>query len=93
MVTVDQEARVLYKDALDAPNLQCMYLDRSLRDHTLLQAICRTNRPAPGKSHCLIVDYLGIFDDVAQALASRPPENERADPCTTGVNRGSSSHR
>lgn len=53
----------------DAPNLQCMYLDRSLRDHTLLQAICRTNRPAPSKSHGLIVDYLGIFDDVAQALA------------------------
>lgn len=52
----------------DAPNLQCMYLDRSLRDHNLLQAICRTNRPAPGKSHGLIVDYLGIFDDVAQAL-------------------------
>lgn len=53
----------------DAPNLQCMYLDRSLRDHTLLQAICRTNRPAPQKTHGLIVDYLGIFDDVAQALA------------------------
>lgn len=53
----------------DAPNLQCMYLDRSLRDHNLLQAICRTNRVAPGKSHGLIVDYLGLFDDVAQALA------------------------
>lgn len=52
----------------DAPNLQCMYLDKPLRDHTLLQAICRTNRPAPGKTHGLIVDYLGIFDDVAQAL-------------------------
>jgi len=53
----------------DAPNLQCMYLDKPLRDHTLLQAICRTNRPAPGKTHGLIVDYLGIFDDVATALA------------------------
>lgn len=53
----------------DAPNLKCMYLDRSLRDHNLLQAICRTNRPAPNKTHGLIVDYLGIFDDVAQALA------------------------
>lgn len=52
----------------DAPNLQCMYLDKPLRDHTLLQAICRTNRPAPNKSHGLIVDYLGVFDDVAQAL-------------------------
>jgi type I restriction enzyme R subunit len=53
----------------DAPNLQCMYLDKPLRDHTLLQAICRTNRPADNKSHGLIVDYLGIFDDVAQALS------------------------
>jgi type I restriction enzyme R subunit len=53
----------------DAPTLQCMYLDRSLRDHTLLQAICRTNRPAPNKSHGLIVDYLGVFDNVAQSLA------------------------
>ena len=53
----------------DAPNLQCMYLDKPLRDHTLLQAICRTNRPAPDKTHGLIVDYLGLFDDVAQALA------------------------
>jgi len=53
----------------DAPNLQCMYLDKPLRDHTLLQAICRTNRPSPGKTHGLIVDYLGIFDDVADALA------------------------
>ena len=53
----------------DAPILQTMYLDKSLRDHTLLQAICRTNRPyGQQKTHGLIVDYLGIFDDVAQAL-------------------------
>ena len=53
----------------DAPILQTMYLDRPLRDHTLLQAICRTNRPyGHGKTHGLIVDYLGIFDDVASAL-------------------------
>lgn len=53
----------------DAPILQTMYLDKPLRDHTLLQAICRTNRPyGELKTHGLIVDYLGIFDDVAQAL-------------------------
>ncbi len=53
----------------DAPILQTMYLDKPLRDHTLLQAICRTNRPyGQQKSHGLIVDYLGIFDDVAQAI-------------------------
>lgn len=52
----------------DAPILQVMYLDKPMRDHNLLQAICRTNRPYSGKTHGLIVDYLGIFDDVATAL-------------------------
>jgi len=52
----------------DAPILQAMYLDKPMRDHNLLQAICRTNRPYPGKDFGLIVDYLGIFDDVARAL-------------------------
>ncbi len=46
-----------------------MYLDKPLRDHTLLQAICRVNRTySEQKTHGLIVDYLGIFDDVAAAL-------------------------
>lgn len=52
----------------DAPILQAMYLDKPMKDHNLLQAICRTNRVYPGKTHGLIVDYLGIFDDVATAL-------------------------
>jgi len=52
----------------DAPILQAMYLDKPVKDHNLLQAICRTNRPYPTKTHGLIVDYLGIFDDVATAL-------------------------
>ena len=52
----------------DAPILQVMYLDKPMKDHNLLQAICRTNRVHPGKTHGLIVDYLGIFDDVATAL-------------------------
>ncbi len=45
----------------DAPILQAMYLDKPVKDHNLLQAICRTNRPYPDKTHGLIVDYLGIF--------------------------------
>ena len=52
----------------DAPILQCMYLDKSLKDHNLLQAICRTNRVYKDKTHGLIVDYYGVFDDVAKAL-------------------------
>lgn len=53
----------------DAPILQAQYLDKPMKDHNLLQTICRTNRVADGKSHGLIVDYIGIFDDVAKALA------------------------
>mgnify|MGYP006070267835 FL=1 len=53
----------------DAPILQAMYLDKPMKDHTLLQAICRTNRTYDsGKSFGLIVDYIGIFDNVAKAL-------------------------
>lgn len=53
----------------DAPILQAMYLDKPMKDHTLLQAICRTNRLyGQQKTHGLIVDYIGIFDDVAKAL-------------------------
>jgi type I restriction enzyme R subunit len=53
----------------DSPVLQTMYLDKSLKDHTLLQAICRTNRLFPNKTFGRIVDYFGIFDDTARALA------------------------
>jgi type I restriction enzyme, R subunit len=52
----------------DSPILQTMYLDKSLKDHTLLQAICRTNRLYPEKSFGRIVDYFGVFDDAAKAL-------------------------
>ncbi len=46
-----------------------MYLDKPMKDHNLLQAICRTNRTfGQEKTHGLIVDYIGIFDDVARAL-------------------------
>ena len=53
----------------DAPILQVMYLDKPMKDHNLLQAICRTNRTYDaGKTFGLIVDYIGIFDNVANAL-------------------------
>lgn len=53
----------------DAPILQTQYLDKPLKDHTLLQAITRTNRTyPPHKTHGLIVDYIGVFDDVAKSL-------------------------
>lgn len=53
----------------DAPVLYCMYLDKPLKDHTLLQAIARVNRPYPDKESGLIVDYIGVFEDLQRALA------------------------
>ncbi|MBF0266921.1 MAG: type I restriction endonuclease subunit R, partial [Gammaproteobacteria bacterium] len=61
----------------DAPICYCMYLDKPLRDHTLLQAMCRTNRLySDTKKHGLIIDYLGVFENVAKALDYDPKEIE-----------------
>ncbi len=53
----------------DAPILQAMYLDKNLREHSLLQAVARVNRPYPGKNHGLVVDYVGVGRELAAALA------------------------
>lgn len=53
----------------DAPMVQTMYLDKPLKEHRLLQAIARTNRPYKGvKEAGLILDYVGILDNVAKAF-------------------------
>jgi len=58
----------------DAPVLYCLYLDKPMRDHVLLQAIARVNRPHEDeqghKKPCgLVVDFVGIFQKLEQALA------------------------
>ncbi len=59
----------------DAPILYAMYLDKPMRDHTLLQAIARVNRPYENeqeemvKPHGFVLDFVGIFDKLEQALA------------------------
>ncbi|WP_202370609.1 type I restriction endonuclease subunit R [Pseudomonas sp. MWU318] len=54
----------------DAPVEQVMYLDKPLRDHNLLQAIARTNRPLPtmNKRTGVVVDYFGVFTNLSKAL-------------------------
>ena len=52
----------------DVPICQVLYLDRGLREHNLLQAIARVNRPYDAKAHGLIVDYSGITKDLQKAL-------------------------
>lgn len=58
----------------DAPILYCMYLDKPMRDHVLLQAIARVNRPYEDdegrkKSSGFVLDFVGIFDNLEKALA------------------------
>jgi len=60
----------------NAPIEQVMYLDKPLRDHRLLQAIARTNRPYPGKLGGLVVDYVGIFENLVKALNFQEEEIE-----------------
>ena len=54
----------------DAPIEQVMYLDKPLRDHSLLQAIARTNRPLPlmKKRTGVVVDHFGVFTDLEKTL-------------------------
>ena len=53
----------------DAPILQVMYLDKPLKEHRLLQAIARTNRPFKGlKEAGIIIDYVGILKEFRKAL-------------------------
>ncbi|MCP4721538.1 MAG: type I restriction endonuclease subunit R [Desulfobacteraceae bacterium] len=52
----------------DAPIEQVMYIDKKIREHTLLQAIARTNRVAKNKNRGFIVDYIGLANHLTQAL-------------------------
>jgi len=52
----------------DAPNNTVLYLCRSLREHTLLQAIARVNRVHPGKEYGFIIDYYGNLENLNDAL-------------------------
>lgn len=66
----------------DAPILYALYLDKPMRDHTLLQAIARVNRPYENearemvKPHGFVLDFVGIFDKLEKALAFDSDEVE-----------------
>ena len=60
----------MYLTGFDAPVLHTMYIDKPLRDHNLIQAISRVNRIWKGKPEGMIVDYIGITDDLKRAFRS-----------------------
>lgn len=70
---------LIVKDMLltgfNAPIEQVMYIDKRMRDHTLLQAIARVNRISKGKDVGLLVDYYGIVNHLKEALAAYSEED------------------
>ena len=61
--------RDMWLTGFDAPSLHTMYLDKPMRGHGLMQAIARVNRVFKDKPGGLVVDYLGLADELKQALA------------------------
>lgn len=52
----------------DVPSLTYMYNDKPLKRHLLIQTISRVNRKYPGKDYGFIIDYIGIRDNMREAL-------------------------
>lgn len=59
----------MWMTGFDVPSCSTIYLDKPMRNHTLMQTIARANRVYGGKTHGLIVDYVGVFRNLQQALA------------------------
>ena len=62
--------RDMWLTGFDAPSLHTMYVDKPMRGHGLMQAIARVNRVFKDKPGGLVVDYLGLADELKQALAT-----------------------
>ncbi len=59
----------MWMTGFDAPSVSTVYLDRPMKNHTLMQTIARANRVFPDKDNGLIVDYVGVFRNLEKALA------------------------
>ncbi|MDZ7829368.1 MAG: HsdR family type I site-specific deoxyribonuclease [Halofilum sp. (in: g-proteobacteria)] len=59
----------MWMTGFDVPSCSTIYLDKPMKNHTLMQTIARANRRYPGKEAGLIVDYVGVFRKLQEALA------------------------
>jgi type I restriction enzyme R subunit len=59
----------MWLTGFDAPSCSTVYLDKPMRNHTLMQTIARANRVFPGKHSGVIVDYASVFASLEKALA------------------------
>ena len=62
--------RDMWLTGFDAPSLHSMYVDKPMRGHGLMQAIARVNRVFKDKPGGLVVDYVGLAEDLKRALAT-----------------------
>lgn len=67
----------MWLTGFDVPCLTTMYFDKPMKDHGLMQAIARVNRVYKDKKGGLIVDYIGIADDLKKSLASYSSEYQK----------------
>jgi type I restriction enzyme R subunit len=72
--------RDMWLTGFDAPCLHTMYADKPMQGHGLMQAIARVNRVFRDKPGGLVVDYLGLADQLKQALATYSESGGRGDP-------------
>lgn len=63
----------MWMTGFDVPSCSTIYLDKPMRNHTLMQTIARANRVTEGKEAGLIVDYVGVFKNLQKALAIYAP--------------------
>ena len=72
--------RDMWLTGFDAPCLHTMYADKPMRGHGLMQAIARVNRVFKNKPGGLIVDYLGLADQLKRAIATYTESGGKGDP-------------
>jgi len=72
--------RDMWLTGFDAPSLSTMYVDKPMRGHGLMQAIARVNRVFRDKPGGLVVDYLGLADQLKYALATYTQSGGKGDP-------------
>ena len=89
----DDPLRIVFVCAMwitgfDVPSCSTMYLDKPMKNHTLMQTIARANRVWKDKQNGLIVDYVGIFRNLQKALAiyGTTPDGWASCPSRTRMN-------
>ncbi len=72
--------RDMWLTGFDAPSCMTMYIDKPMKGHNLMQAIARVNRVFKDKPHGLVVDYIGIFNQLKEAYKTYADSKGKGEP-------------